>query len=106
MNTQKLSQSNDDSLIFNIFDDNTSLISTYKNFEVSTQTKDQTIEFLSKFFKFGVIKFHNINNNTLQIKLQLNHEQILFVNFDVVFNDNMMIEKINLYEKFFQSSLI
>lgn len=81
----------------NFFTKNITLISSLKNYESQNY---ETVNFLNKFFHQGIIQKYIIDKNILRIKFQLNHEHIMYINIEVLFDNNNLIDSVNMSDGF------
>ena len=80
----------------NFFSKNITLNSSLKNYEGQNQ---DAINFLNKFFHQGIIQKYTVDKNILRVKFQLNHENIMYVNLEVSFVNNL-IHSVNMSDGF------
>ena len=81
----------------NLFSKNITLNSSIKDYEGQYQ---DVIKFLNTFFHYGIIQKYTVDKNILRVKIQFNHEHIMYVNLEVSFDTNILIHSINMSNGF------
>ena len=81
----------------NILSKNITVNSSLRDYEGQHQ---DVIKFLNTFFHNGIIHKYTVDKNILRVKIQFTHEHIIYVNLEVSFDTNNLINFINMSDGF------